>query len=441
MLSPPFSQWTSPSTRNMSPKMKERERSPSYILLMQCNALIVCGGSRTRQVSPTALQLRGREMSNGWRVMENHKPWLAMVSIQFVFAGMTFISKAALDNGMNPFVFVVYRQGIAAVVLVLPACYFERTEAPPLSFKVFCKIFLLSLFGITLSQDLFYAALPYTSATFVTTTTNIIPVITLFTAILMRIESVNIWGMYGQAKVTGALISIMGAIVLCLYKGPPLKLFGWDGHVGHKESGGYSASLHVASEKGWTKASFLMLIAYTTWAVWLVMQAKFLKEYPARLHLTALQSLISSVQAVVVALAFDRNPCSWKLDWNLGLLSIIYCGVFVSGLSYWVQLWCTEKKGPVYIAFFSPLAILITAIISPFICPDLIHWGSVLGGLLMVGGLYLMLWAKKKEERRVECENKKHRLDEEAKKEEWGVDCDNGKHGLDDKMGSNIELV
>ena len=45
-------------------------------------------------------------------------------------------------------------------------------------------------------------------------------------------------------------------------------------------------------------------------------------------------------------------------------------GVFVTGVSYGLQIWCVEKKGPFYVAMFSPLALLITAICSGFILAD-----------------------------------------------------------------------
>lgn len=50
-------------------------------------------------------------------------------------------------------------------------------------------------------------------------------------------------------------------------------------------------------------------------------------------------------------------------------------GVFVSGLSYCLQIWCLEKKGPVYVAMFSPLSVLVTAIVSALIWAELLYFG------------------------------------------------------------------
>ena len=35
-------------------------------------------------------------------------------------------------------------------------------------------------------------------------------------------------------------------------------------------------------------------------------------------------------------------------------------GILVTGFTYGLQVWCIEKKGPFYVAIFSPLSLLIT---------------------------------------------------------------------------------
>lgn len=58
--------------------------------------------------------------------MAGKKPYVVVVLIQFLFAGMAILSKVAFDGGMNTFVFVFYRQAIAAVLLTPTAIFFER---------------------------------------------------------------------------------------------------------------------------------------------------------------------------------------------------------------------------------------------------------------------------------------------------------------------------
>jgi hypothetical protein len=59
-------------------------------------------------------------------VMGSQKPYIAMLFIQFVYAGMALFSKAAIAKGMNPYVFVVYRQAFASLALAPFAFFLER---------------------------------------------------------------------------------------------------------------------------------------------------------------------------------------------------------------------------------------------------------------------------------------------------------------------------
>lgn len=58
--------------------------------------------------------------------MEKKKHYIAMLFTQSIFAGMALLSKAAISQGMNPYVFVTYRQAFAVVALAPLAAFFER---------------------------------------------------------------------------------------------------------------------------------------------------------------------------------------------------------------------------------------------------------------------------------------------------------------------------
>lgn len=56
---------------------------------------------------------------------ENYKPAMAMVGLQFGYAGVALVTKAALLQGMSPRVLVVYRQAVATLA-VAPIAYLSR---------------------------------------------------------------------------------------------------------------------------------------------------------------------------------------------------------------------------------------------------------------------------------------------------------------------------
>ena len=60
------------------------------------------------------------------RLFELAKPYLVVVFVQFGYAGMTILAKSALDKGMSPHVFVVYRHAVATLVIAPFAIIFDR---------------------------------------------------------------------------------------------------------------------------------------------------------------------------------------------------------------------------------------------------------------------------------------------------------------------------
>ncbi|XXG83284.1 hypothetical protein AAC387_Pa10g1075 [Persea americana] len=326
--------------------------------------------------------------------MEGKKPYLAGILIQSIYAGMYLFSKAALNDGMNSFVFTFYRQAAAAIFLVPVAIACERKGAPPLSSKVLFKMFVLALFGICLSLNAFGLALRYTSSSLAAAATNLLPAITFFIALLHRMEVVKLRSLYGIAKVVGIILSLGGAATIALYKGPHLKPFNHHHPFGNDTVGAH----HAHSSKSWIEGSFIMLAGNILWGLWLVMQGPVLKEYPSKLLFTTLQCVLSTVQSFLLAVAFERDISQWKLGLDVRLTAVAYSGIVVTGVTFYLQTWCIEKKGPVFLAMFTPLALIITTICSTFLLGELISLGSVLGGLLMVGGLYSVLWGKHKEQ-------------------------------------------
>ncbi|XWS41403.1 hypothetical protein CRYUN_Cryun17cG0079000 [Craigia yunnanensis] len=329
--------------------------------------------------------------------MDKKKPYLAVILIQSIYAGMFLLSKAAFDGGMNNFVFIFYRQAAATVFLIPLALFFEWKTAPPLSFVTFCKIFMLSLFGITLSLDIYGVALVYTSATLAAATTNCLPVITFFLAVLLRMEVLRLKTTAGIAKIIGILVCLAGALTLAFYKGPHMKLF----CLHHLFEHHHSQTLHSRTSSGetWIKGCFLMLISNTFWGLWLVLQGRVLKSYPSILLFTALQCFLSTIQSFAIAIALERDPYEWRLGWNVRFLAVAYCGIAVTGVTFYLQAWVIEKKGPVFLAMSTPLNLIFTIFCSAFLLCEIISLGSLLGGLLLIGGLYSVLWGKTREQR------------------------------------------
>lgn len=60
------------------------------------------------------------------RMFEKAKPYLGAIALRFASAGMSIISKAALNQGMNQLVTIVYRYSIGAIVVAPFAFVLDR---------------------------------------------------------------------------------------------------------------------------------------------------------------------------------------------------------------------------------------------------------------------------------------------------------------------------
>lgn len=97
-----------------------------YILNTQLLNLEATDERLNLNILHTILHHIMKSLSYASMAMERHKVYIAMLFIQFVYAGMALFSKAAISKGMNPFVFVVYRQAFATLALAPFAFFFER---------------------------------------------------------------------------------------------------------------------------------------------------------------------------------------------------------------------------------------------------------------------------------------------------------------------------
>nr|XP_029122815.1 WAT1-related protein At5g64700 isoform X2 [Elaeis guineensis] len=313
--------------------------------------------------------------------MGNMKVYAVAFLIRFIYAVMQILTKAAFDGGMSTFIYVFYRQLIGTLFVAPIALVLERNMAPPLSFKVCFKIFLLALVGFVVFLDTFSVGLDDTTTTSAAAMTNSVPVVTFILAVLFRIETIKIKKLQGIAKVSGLVLCLAGILTMAFYKGPQLKSFHHHHLLGHE------ASQTDRGHSKWALGTLLMTISTTALSLWIVLQGYVLEEYPAKLLFTALQCLCSSIQSFFIALAFERDFSRWKLGFNMNLLSVTYGS------------WTIEKKGPVFLAMSTPLTLIIQIICSSFLLGEVINLGSILSAVLMVGGLYGVLWGKKREEK------------------------------------------
>ncbi|KAL5860432.1 hypothetical protein ACOSQ3_001739 [Xanthoceras sorbifolium] len=331
-------------------------------------------------------------MAGGAYFCRDAVPFTAMVAMECTNVGLNTLYKAATLRGMSYHVFVVYAYAIAALVL-LPAPFFSYRSRvlPPLNFSIMCKIGLLGLIGSS-SQIMGYTGINYSSPTLASAISNLTPAFTFILAIIFRMEKVSSRKTSSQAKVLGTILSIGGAFVVTLYKGPPIII------VSPSPSILLDQRLHSSDSNNWVIGGLFLTAEYILIPLWYIVQAQIMKVYPAELTVVFFYNLCVSFIAAIVGLITERDSSAWRVRPDIALASILCSGLFGSCMNNTVHTWALRVKGPVYVAMFKPLSIAIAIAMGVMFLGDTLHLGSVIGATVISLGFYTVMWGKAKEE-------------------------------------------
>ncbi|KAA8534244.1 hypothetical protein F0562_031761 [Nyssa sinensis] len=263
------------------------------------------------------------------------KPYLAVIFLQFGQAGLALIAKFALNKGMSTYSFAVYRNVVAAVVFAPFAIVLERKVRPGMTFSIFFKIMLLSL---------------------------------------IELEKVNIRRLYSQAKVGGTLVTVGGAMIMTLIKGPIIGL-PWT-----KDKTFAQSTTTAANQQDPIKGSLMITAGCFCWASFYTLQ-----------------------------------------------------GIICSGFGYYISGVLMRERGPVFVTAFSPLSMVIVAIMGSFILSEQMNFGRIFGAIVIVMGLYLVIWGKSRDQNSSNSDSDRHLV--------APVDHQQTSTMRDGKESSNHELV
>ncbi|RWR73474.1 WAT1-related-like protein [Cinnamomum micranthum f. kanehirae] len=250
---------------------------------------------------------------------------------------------------------------------------------------------------------------------------------------LIRMERLEVKNVRSHAKVVATLVALGGAILMTLYKGVIL-IPAISRHHSH-----LSTLIKGSTNKNWIEGSLMVLGSASACAAFSILQSTTIKKYSAPISLTSLVCFMGSLQTAVVALAMDHNASAWRLGWDIRLFSSLYnvrtlisikpsilfttvrglisskteaCpsqdlwvgpfgphlqGILNFGLATYLIFLVVRKKGPVFSSAFQPLGSIMVAIMDLLILGQSLHLGSALGAVLIVVGLYIVLWAKSKD--------------------------------------------
>uniref|UniRef100_A0A0D9XBU4 WAT1-related protein n=1 Tax=Leersia perrieri TaxID=77586 RepID=A0A0D9XBU4_9ORYZ len=341
---------------------------------------------------------------------EKVKLLLGVLALQCCLAGFHVVSRAAINMGISKIVFTVYRNCIALALLIPFAYFLEKKSRPPITFSLLVQLFFLAFCGITCNQGFYLLGLHYLSPTYASAIQNTVPAITFALAASLRLEQVNINKRYGMAKVIGTVASIGGATIITLYKGTPLLNF-----LSSRIMGANIVSQNVVLD--WTMGCLFLLGNCIAWSGWMT---PVLKIYPARLSMLALTLTFGLVQLLAIAAFWENDIRKWRLHSGEELFTILYAGLVASGLALSLQIWCIDRGGALFTAIFQPVQTVMVAILAAVILGDQLYTGGVIGAVLIVIGLYFVLWGKTEEKKssnsnqKIQPDYSRHLLSEES---------------------------
>ncbi|XP_038716756.1 WAT1-related protein At1g09380-like [Tripterygium wilfordii] len=341
-------------------------------------------------------------------VVGDFLPFLFMVVVQMGYAGMNITSKVAMDAGMKPLVLVAYRQIFATLVMIPLAYIFEWKTRPKITKGIVFQIFLCSLTGITANHAFYFVGLQLSTPTIGCAMTNLLPAFTFILAVIFRQETVGIKKAAGIAKVLGTVVCVGGAMLLSFYHGHIFHAgesrIEWDYGV---KMGGNNTTNESSSLLG----PLLLMASSLGWAAWFIIQAKVSANFPAPYTSTVMMLSMGAIECVIIALISEHKVSAWSLRSPVRLFSSLYAGLVCSGLAFYLTTWCIQRKGALYASVFSPLLLIMVAIFSWALLREKLYLGTAVGSVLIIVGLYSVLWGKDKEIKKVIEEEQVSKLD------------------------------
>ncbi|WVZ52893.1 hypothetical protein U9M48_003897, partial [Paspalum notatum var. saurae] len=333
----------------------------------------------------------------------------AMVLVQLIITGLTLLSKVVISRGMFIFTLHAYRSAFGTIFILPYALFYERSVFLPaytpcksslvpvcaprgkwkeMNWRGSAWICLNSCIGYAVPSCLNYYGLRDTTSSYAVIFLNMIPLVTFILSLVLRMERLPLGTVTGSLKIVGVLLSIGGTMLVSFYKGKALHL--WGSILQRHNEQVPVANHHLRG------TIFLLGCTFTS-ACWYPIQSIVNKAYPHKYWSSMTTCFLGGLQTTLIGIILRRDRNTWKLGWDLQLLTIVYTGAFATAVRYNLESWVVAKRGPAYPPMFIPLITVFTAVLGSIFLGEAITVGSILGGATVITGLYVFLWGKSKE--------------------------------------------
>ncbi|WOL18257.1 WAT1-related protein [Canna indica] len=321
------------------------------------------------------------------------------VAVQIIFGVYMVFLNGVFAAGVDPLFLIVFGNLVTAVFVLPFSVVFEKKKWPTtLSPALLSRFFLIALGGATLFQVLTLTGIKKASPAIASAMPNLTPGLIFIIAACFRFERFERCCRYSRTKILGTLVCLSGAIAMCFLQTPSEES---SSSLGTNLSALLAKPLTVedAILNDWLLGCLCLLAGVVVLSCTTVLQAATMREFPAPLSLVVITSVMGSCLTALFQfitegkISAGSSSLSFACIAGINILGGVLVGVCVA-----FQTWCIIKKGPVLVAIFSPIQTVSTVVLSAILLGELISLGSLAGIVLMFAGLYLVLWAKNKED-------------------------------------------
>jgi len=289
--------------------------------------------------------------------MNNRRAMLEAI-VAVVVWGASFVATKVALRYTSPDVVVWLRFAMGVVILGVAVLAGQKFTLPEK--RDWPYFALLGFLGITFHQWLQSTGLVTSQAT---TTGWIVSTIPVFMALLgwLALKEKLLW-----LQVAGILLSAFGVLLVVTHGDLVL----------------------LASGKFGTVGDFLILLSAPNWAVFSVLSRRGLKKYPAALMMFYVMAFGWLFSTILFFMSGGLSQIG-HIPWD-GWAGIAFLGIFCSGLAYIFWYDALQTLPVAQTGAFLYLEPVVTVIVAALILGERLYLATLLGGVLILAGVWLV---------------------------------------------------
>ncbi|GAB2230188.1 hypothetical protein Drorol1_Dr00014446 [Drosera rotundifolia] len=315
-----------------------------------------------------------------------------LIGVEILHGVIMVLLSYIMGLGLDQFSLIVFSTFFSFLFLLPISLIFERELWPKkLTIKFMVQLVLIAFTGTTLFQSLLLRGLKMTSPALSAAMPNLTPAFIFIIAWVFRLEKVNLSCLYSKLKILGTLLCVVGAAAMSIMISTTTQ------SADPVASSSPSPPTNIFDLKKIIGCLYL-ITAVIALSSSLALQAYTLGDFHAPITLSALQSLAGSILTALAELCQEQKfDVGWPAVTIVSLIGFTLLIGTLNGMAVSFTTWAMKKRGPVLVSMFGPIATVASALLAVIFLGDTIKIGSLPGMFVMFGGLYLVLWAKRKE--------------------------------------------